>query len=65
MFAESYNNQKNVIIMEKENLASLFEKGKAIKVPSYQRAYSWKEEQLEPFVKDLIEFTDPTCKKNR
>jgi uncharacterized protein with ParB-like and HNH nuclease domain len=64
MFAESYNNQKNVLIMEKENLASLFEKGKAIKVPSYQRAYSWKEEQLEPFVKDLIEFTDPTCKKN-
>lgn len=42
--------------MENKNLKYLFEDRKMIKVPSYQRAYSWGENQLDAFVGDLNEF---------
>lgn len=39
------------------NLANLFEDDsiQSIKVPSYQRAYSWEEKQLEQFIGDILE----------
>lgn len=42
--------------MEDKKLKGLFEDRKMIKVPSYQRAYSWGEDQLYAFVGDLNEF---------
>ncbi len=38
-----------------KTLAELFEATAKIKVPSYQRAYAWNEEQLSQFVNDMIE----------
>lgn len=42
--------------MDKElQLKDLFKSGKKLNVPSYQRAYAWEKEQLEQFVKDMLE----------
>lgn len=44
--------------MHIEKLGQIFESFNQITVPSYQRAYSWEEKQLEQFVNDLIEIND-------
>lgn len=38
-----------------KNLEDLFIKSRKLQVPSYQRAYSWNEEQLSQFVLDMLE----------
>lgn len=42
------------------NLANLFEDDsiQSIKVPAYQRAYSWEEKQLEQFIGDVLEIRE-------
>jgi uncharacterized protein with ParB-like and HNH nuclease domain len=40
-----------------ENLSELFESYESIRIPEYQRAYSWEEKQCTQFFEDLIEQT--------
>jgi len=41
-----------------KKLEDLFANGKVLKVPSYQRAYSWGETQLEQFISDILEIKE-------
>lgn len=41
-----------------EKVIDLFEKFDYIKVPDYQRAYSWEEKQIEQFLLDIKEYLD-------
>ena len=41
-----------------KNLGDLFKKAIKLKVPSYQRAYAWEEEQLSQFIYDMLEMVD-------
>ena len=41
-----------------EKVKDLFEKFDYIKVPDYQRAYSWEEKQIEQFLLDIKEYLD-------
>lgn len=41
-----------------KDLENLFTETAKLKVPSYQRAYAWEEEQLNQFVSDLLEMKD-------
>lgn len=43
-----------------KNLGELFDDSNVlnIKVPSYQRAYSWEEKQLEQFIGDVLEIRE-------
>ena len=50
-------NELNFCIMSPERLIDLFQ-GKKLVVPSYQRAYAWRDEQLKQFVADLLEIKD-------
>jgi uncharacterized protein with ParB-like and HNH nuclease domain len=41
-----------------ENLEYLFKNVSKLKIPAYQRAYAWKEEQLDQFVSDMLEMKE-------
>src|SRR5690606_25974383 len=41
-----------------KDLGNLFNDATKLKVPSYQRAYAWEEEQLNQFVSDMLEMKD-------
>lgn len=41
-----------------KKLEDLFNNGKILKVPSYQRAYAWDKTQLEQFISDILEMKE-------